>query len=92
MRITVSVTAEDIAKGKPCSCGHCPVALATQRATGQYVEASGSYVDSETHWAEVPASVARFISRFDSQCAGKPFSFEINWAPKSWKSVTPNHA
>lgn len=47
--VTVEVTAEDIAKGRPNRCGECPVALALRRATGQklYVNDQGEWHDDE---------------------------------------------
>ena len=91
--LTIEVTQEDIDRGLPRNCGHCPVALAVMRATGfeeVYVSAwsmqlyrKGSYVPGGS--ALTPKEAAGFIDAFDGRGAcPEPFSFTVDF-----KAVQP---
>lgn len=70
--LTVDVTAEDIAEGRPFDCSSCPVARATERALGTAVLVLGSQIvwfvnRTEERRISLPASIVRWINRFDTQ-------------------------
>jgi hypothetical protein len=87
MIVKVSVTAEDIASGKPGEICLCPIYLALQRAMPDGVEAL--WVDcyrarlSGSPWlttasAPLPQSARDFIGRFDNAIPVEPFEFDLD--------------
>lgn len=85
--MTISVTQEDIDKGRPNSCGSCPIALAVRRSTGLLnASVSQSRIISWGGYkprldVETPAQAVDFIELFDSNEPVKPFTFELNYDP-----------
>lgn len=88
---TVNVTREHIAKGEPCMCSRCPVALALLAAIPAADEAIVYLLDDTcgggaegTVWATggyqlrltLPPEVKDFILAFDGGGSASPFSFE----------------
>ena len=84
--IMVSVTTDDIAKGKRLSTRCCPVALAIRRSLRKRVTVG---VDSAAIYrkrvaddniiatAKFPAEVTRFIYDFDDKRVVQPFDFVL---------------
>lgn len=89
--MTITVTADDIALGKPCSASGCPVARAVRRATGQsdvvvtYERIRIGDGDTERRvWT--PAQAVRFMELFDSERSrpgAAPFAFDIPDPPEA---------
>lgn len=80
-QITISVTAEDIAKGHRCNCWHCPIAEAASRLDGVAVAAVSSvltldYLDRRDNWPLTDAAMD-FIEDFDAGCVVKPTEFTL---------------
>jgi hypothetical protein len=80
--ITITVTADHIARGKPSKECACPIALAmSEQIDGcEFVRvglAVAEWVDRDrlTHVAYMPESVNVFIIRFDGRMPVDPFSF-----------------
>ena len=80
-RVRVSVTAEDIAQGKPYVCWGCPVAIAMTRTLGYPVA-----VDEWRWFMEegsvrrlhgLPDAVQAFVKAYDQQQPVAPFSFTV---------------
>jgi len=77
----ISVTAQDIAAGRPKSIMACPIALAVQRATGVWDAWAGPFkiaVDgghNGTH--TTPAAAEDFMRRLDAGEPVQPFIFEL---------------
>ena len=82
MKITIDVTAEDIAAGD-CDCESCPIALAINRAVPHALAEVGSdfiniYPNGVLVQCETPMEASQFISDFDRQLIPvQPFSFEL---------------
>lgn len=74
--VTVEVTAEDIAKGKPMECLNCPVALACMRAGLDDIAVCDSSLDSDGS-IRTPDVVAEFIHAFDNGKPVHPFTFNL---------------
>lgn len=77
-RKLVRVTAEDIAFGRPCAAGNCPLARALSRAFG--ADVSVSYTDWGFRQGEsysTPPRAAEFARDFDNGEPVKPFSFYV---------------
>ncbi len=81
----ISVTAEDIARGKRGSCGECPIALAVARALGKATDVKVTCVfayirhnlrDATTVYA-LPGKATRFIDAFDDGEPVEPFTFTM---------------
>lgn len=84
----VTVTREDIAKGKRENCVACPVARAIMRITGclasgyrPIVEVDIVCIEADDNpvRARLPKTAQDFISRFDRWLNVAPFEFEIEW-------------
>ena len=85
--ITINVTKEDIARGRPRRPNSCPVALATQRALDASVSAGCIAVTGiecsileehgEYSYYALPDSARAFIKNFDNEKPGKPFRFAM---------------
>jgi hypothetical protein len=88
MIVTVSVAAEDIARGKPGQCCDCPVWHAIARALPWLPRREGGYGDSFNVgplglcWAlariELPDIAIVFMKRFDSALSVEPFEFTLD--------------
>lgn len=78
-RLTVEVTQEDIDLGVPMYLSECPVARATQRATGNtYSWAGPANIYTEIGvYVDTPKIVSDWMYDFDTGQAVQPFSFEI---------------
>lgn len=83
--ITVEVTAEDIAAGRPRRCYFCPIALAVRRAlrrrdTGAVMvtpEQITYHTGLVEHVHELPIEAMGFVGRFDAGEDVEPFTFEL---------------
>lgn len=78
--VTVSVTAEDIARGCQGDMYACPVARALTRAAGKHVEVEGSEYcarDSAT-WTSLPRYVSEWIMAFDDGAEVDPIAFQVD--------------
>lgn len=79
--ITVKVTQEHIGAGVAESCRSCPVALALQDAGyPRAVVANFIFLDAhdpDSRLLRTPASVVRFVHRFDSGQTVEPFEFQL---------------
>lgn len=77
----VTVTAEDIANGRPCEPCLCPLAIAIERATGRAVNVETDEVGiiGTPLAACLPDAAQAFIARFDGVLPVEPFEFEIEW-------------
>ncbi|HYT08949.1 MAG TPA: hypothetical protein VEL77_14995 [Rugosimonospora sp.] len=78
MSTSISVTAEDIANGRPKHLSRCPVALALARTfyteTVRVYEDYYALNDYPRNW---PVSVTVWIERFDKGKPVKPFAFDL---------------
>ena len=75
--MTITVTARDIAMGKPKHPRSCPIALAMRHQTSR-----GVFVDSDCIFLNedrfsLPAKARRFIALFDDGFDVSPMSFEL---------------
>jgi len=84
MRVTVHVTASDIAKGIPLKLLLCPVARAMARATASVWSVFYSYAMCDGSIVILPAVCHEFIVAFDSLKPVAPFDFEIDLPPMHW--------
>jgi len=81
-RVTVEVTAEDIAAGEHFACDRCPIAIAVKRCSGEPFASVTHYrirlsPDGDSRVAKPPAAVGDFIWAFDQGHPVQPFSFEV---------------
>lgn len=85
-KITITVTQEDIDKGRRESSCNCPIALAARRVfVNDSVRVSPFDLvlyakdDEEVRYRMLPQEAARFIEQFDHQgpTQVKPFSFTV---------------
>lgn len=83
-KITVNKT--NIKKGKPCSAGGCPIALAVGREfPGKVVSVSDDVIEvfepfkygATAVFYHTPRSAQRFIKRFDNGQPVEPFTFAL---------------
>jgi hypothetical protein len=76
--MTITVTADNIAHGKPCEPRHCAVALAlTDQLGGQWFVDTPSAWGSGHRYIDLPPEVDRFIQRFDAGREVEPIAFEV---------------
>jgi hypothetical protein len=82
--ITVTVTAEDIARGFPRDCGQCPINLALRRVMPRHViwfAVADTTVQYEAYGvplsAKLPPEATAFIHRFDAGLPVEPFVFSV---------------
>jgi hypothetical protein len=79
--VIVSITAIDIAAGRPKSINACPIALALQRATGVPNAWIGMFHVSVTGGddgiQDTPLVARDFIRRIDAGQPVEPFTFEL---------------
>jgi len=85
VKVTIEVTADDIANGKPGVCSLCPIALAILRALPGWGDATVTnwhVFPPDDGFAEIdlPSAACDFIESFDclGQAAVEPFSFELD--------------
>lgn len=86
IRITIDVTAEDIAAGEPGEPCSCPIALAVLRVlpflTGVWVDETGVELDGFARLGgasiPLPPPAREFISHLDAGDAVEPFSFDLD--------------
>lgn len=86
-KITIEVTADDIAEGIPQNCSHCPIALAVARTgIAKFINVYPGSVrlrNTMTRYGDLvllPKNAILFIDAFDSDFGRQfvePFSFEI---------------
>jgi hypothetical protein len=88
MKVTVEVTAEDIARGARGSPSGCPVALAVCRAIGTApvhgeidVDPEGIHLRGRRDFYKasrpLPDEAQEFIGRFDRGLTVEPFAFSV---------------
>lgn len=80
--ITVTVTAENIANGKPGDINSCPIALALEQTCADGNPAVRDewgewYVELWSQEVRLPWQAAEFASSFDSGEKVEPFTFEL---------------
>lgn len=85
MRIRITVTEEDIARGKRESCTGCPIGRAAKRALGRDFapEVNPMTLDvllkgALVAYAWLPKRAQDFIADFDIKVPVKPFSFTVH--------------
>ena len=86
MNVTIEVTADDIAKGKPCEAVECQVFLAASRALPEVRLAVGpetlwigeSFCDRAGWDAPLPDVAVGAIHRIDNGQPVEPFSFVVD--------------
>jgi hypothetical protein len=79
--LAVDLTEDDISRGVPLSCDHCPIALALRRITGDKwtvdgIRARRAGKDGDSFSLPVPA--VTFAGNFDHGLPVKPFSFTLS--------------
>lgn len=76
----INVTHEDIARGRRVFCDRCPIALAVQRATGNFNAGAGPrsiwFGNPVIHYG-TPVSAAEWMLAFDRSEPVEPFSFAL---------------
>jgi hypothetical protein len=85
MTTTITVTADDIAKGKPCSAGRCPIATALNRSLSDEYSNTlvghhfASVLGKRGRWVQIklPDNASRFVRAFDEGQPVEPFSFAV---------------
>lgn len=76
--VTISVTEDDILKGKPRSSNHCPIARAANRVHhAEDVRVYYCGILTSRGRIPLPQSATDFITRFDVGLKVSPFSFTI---------------
>lgn len=83
--LVIEVTADDIAKGIPCSLCLCPIALAVARLRGtsssEVIVNTGTVsfpdYDADGEWVsyEIPDEAGQFVRDFDGGAPVAPFTF-----------------
>lgn len=84
MKLTISVTQEDIDNGEPEEPDACPIALSVERLVGANNWIGVTDVDlciwspkleMQPYTQPLPRSAQKFVTRFDGGKAVKPFRF-----------------
>lgn len=91
MLITITVTAADIARGKPGEACACPVYLALARALPHLgsMRAGPLYIGLTARVAvDTPTEASDFIARFDNGLPVEPFSFGLDVPGELLAAVT----
>lgn len=77
----IRVTKKDISKGICGSSFSCPVALAIKRTLGINLGVDAISIDGDNrhrqHQYKTPASVRKFLYKFDETGKGEPFTFSL---------------
>jgi hypothetical protein len=74
----IEVTREDIEEGPPGFGDSCPVALALQRATGEWAHVRRDAIQIGEIVYDAPVAVSEFVDLFDDELPVEPFAFDIN--------------
>jgi hypothetical protein len=76
----IYVTKDDIAHGRPCSAGRCPIARSLiRRFPRSFISVGPHGVTVEDLCIPLPAEAQRFIQKFDHNHSNqKPFSFTLS--------------
>ena len=77
MSLTITVTADDIANGKPGQGTSCPVALAAYRAGVPEALVGPRVIRYKGRFVPLPRSAIRFVRSFDRGRPVKPFRFRL---------------
>lgn len=75
--ITVEVTQQDIERGRPGTCGECPVALALKRRGFTHVDVNEDLISVDNRYYRSDSDVAWFIYNFDNGRPVFPQTFEL---------------
>ncbi len=76
--MTITVTDEDIEKGKPDSPSRCPIARAMTRLGCKNVWVVEWYVDyDDVRDVQLPVEAQMFINQFDAGKPVQPITFEL---------------
>lgn len=70
----IEVTSEDIERGVPDNCHHCPIALAARRAGLNTPEVDSAFLNGMV----LPDAATEFILDYDNGEPVEPFSFEVS--------------
>ena len=79
-KLTITVTADDIAAGLPCSSSRSPIAIAVRRHCTKHVYVGRGYVTADGLWLTLPESAERFRRLYDSaetRGQAQPFTFTL---------------
>lgn len=80
-KITIEVTADDIARGSRSSCFFCPIALAARRVfRTTAVEVFRTRIEINDRSYRLPLVAKMFIVSVDRMKPVQPFTFEIELA------------
>jgi hypothetical protein len=77
VRKLIEVKEEHIKNGNRCSLTYCPIALALKASGYEHVVVSGYDAQISGHFIDLSTRARRFIRKFDSKTAVKPFKFWI---------------
>lgn len=75
--MTITVTQEDIDKGKRQDCEHCAVALAVNRSFSIHNAHVGGWIITDWKTWNSPECVRKFIEAIDRSRPVQPFTFEL---------------
>lgn len=80
MKVRVSVTKNDIARGVRLDDRRCPIARAVRRRVRPNVAVSVSdlFVRCNNHYAKLPAKAQAFVAQFDMDIQPAPMTFTLN--------------
>lgn len=80
MKVTISVTAEDIKNGEATTITKCPIALAASRCfEGRVmIGSNGISVENLKDLVFMPSSASDFVKKFDNGEIVYPFTFEVD--------------
>ena len=78
MQLVVTVEADDIQHGRAKCGSKCPIARATERASGQHVYVHKTAVDIAMWTYHLPKAAVQFIEDFDMGFQVDPFTFTID--------------
>lgn len=95
MKLTVTVTAEHIQRGKRLDCARCPIALATRPLLVgcEEVEVFATHVEirvapGDLVHTQLPHEASLFVARFDGGLYVEPFTFEMAIPPELIRTET----
>lgn len=75
--ITVEVTQQDIERGRPGTCGECPVALALKRRGFTHVDVNEDWISVDYRYSRSGSDVVWFIDNFYNGRPIFPQTFEL---------------
>ena len=73
----ISVTQEDIDKGKREDSCVCPIALAVRRQTGRLFHIDDTNADDGYDTIQLPIKARQFVRSYDNGNPVEPFEFEL---------------